>query len=110
MKEERERHTHTHHVDDDGIRRLCCWTVVEVKADAPPESASNAYPNLIVIIIIYLLYIVTSASFAPPFLMKCPILLLFPLLKKEQDGEVRGVRWGEARGGGMMLFFGDDGA
>ena len=71
---ERETHTHTHHVDDDGIRRLCCWTVVEVKADAPPASASNAYPNLIVIIIIYLLYIVTSASFAPPFLMKCPML------------------------------------
>ena len=70
MKEERERDTHTHHVDDDGIRRICCWTVVEVKADAPPASASNAYPNLIVIIIIYLLYIVTSASFAPPFLMK----------------------------------------
>jgi hypothetical protein len=90
MKEERERHTHTHHVDDDGIRRLCCWTVVEVKADAPPASASNAYPNLIVIIIIYLLYIVTSASLAPSLLNEMPnVIILFPLLKKEQDGEVR---------------------
>ncbi len=61
-----------------------------MKADAPPASASNAYPNLIVIIIIYLLYIVTSDSLAPSLLNEMPnVIILFPLLKKEQDGEVR---------------------